>query len=309
MNETETNVQTDIPIEEPVDTGTTEIIGETIEETLSEFKPQFIGDFFTSPYFPKTVNALIAVAVFYLLYRITGKILNRIPTPKLTPQAVAAVRKGIKYLFFALAFLYILGIFGIRLNGLLGAAGIAGIAIGFAAQTSFSNIISGFFLLTEKTLKIGDYITIDDVTGTVDSIDLLSVKIHTTDNQMIRIPNETIIKSNLKNTTYFPIRRLSVSVSVSYDTSLEKAAAVLLSVPSRCPDVLQDPAPAVFWEEFGDSGIGVRLAVWLKTDKYWDVRNAVFTEIKKAFDENGIDIPFPQVDLHTKAPSLPDGGR
>lgn len=299
MNETETTAA--LPAEEPLLSDTAGSIGETIEETISEFKPQFINDFFASSYFPKIINALIAAAVFYLLYRLTRKVLKRIPAPKMTAQAQNAVRKAAKYLFFTLCFFYILGIFGIRLNGLLGAAGIAGIAIGFAAQTSFSNIISGFFLLTEKTLKTGDYITVGDVAGTVDSIDLLSVKIHTIDNQMIRIPNETIIKSNLKNTTYFPIRRLSIPVSVAYDTPLEKATEVLLSVPDRCPDVLKDPAPAVFWDEFGDSGINVRLAVWLKIDKYRSVRNAVFTEIKKAFDENGITIPFPQMDIHTDA--------
>lgn len=272
-----------------------------LEEAAEFLKPHFLSDFFQSQWFPKTVSALVTIAVFWLLYRVIRRIIRRVPETKLPPQSRSAVEKAVKYILFLFCAFYLLGIFGVKLTALLGAAGIAGIAIGFAAQTSFSNIISGFFLLTEKTLKTGDYITVGDVTGTVDSIDLLSVKIHTVDNQMIRIPNETIIKSNLKNTTYFPIRRLSIPVSVAYDTPLEKATEVLLSVPDRCPDVLKDPAPAVFWDEFGDSGINVRLAVWLKIDKYRSVRNAVFTEIKKAFDENGITIPFPQMDIHTDA--------
>lgn len=272
-----------------------------LEEAAEFLKPHFLSDFFQSQWFPKTVSALVTIAVFWLLYRVIRRIIRRVPETKLPPQSRSAVEKAVKYILFLFCAFYLLGIFGVKLTALLGAAGIAGIAIGFAAQTSFSNIISGFFLLTEKTLKTGDYITVGDVSGTVDSIDLLSVKIHTVDNQMIRIPNETIIKSNLKNTTYFPIRRLSISVSVAYDTPLEKATEVLLSVPDRCPDVLKDPAPVVFWDEFGDSGINVRLAVWLKIDKYRSVRNAVFTEIKKAFDENGITIPFPQMDIHTDA--------
>ena len=108
--------------------------------------------------------------------------------------AGAGLAKILKYSFFVLAVIYVLGIFNIKITALLGAAGIAGVAIGFAAQTSFSNIISGFFILSEKSLKIGDYITIKDVSGTVDSIDMLSVKIKTPDNQMVRVPNETIIK-------------------------------------------------------------------------------------------------------------------
>ena len=250
-----------------------------LEEAAEFLKPHFLSDFFQSQWFPKTVSALVTIAVFWLLYRVIRRIIRRVPETKLPPQSRSAVEKAVKYILFLFCAFYLLGIFGVKLTALLGAAGIAGIAVGFAAQTSFSNIISGFFFLSEKTVKVGDYITVDTIAGTVDSVDLLSVKIHTPDNQLVRIPNETIIKSNLQNSTYFPIRRLSVS-------------------PPRCPEVLKEPAPAVYFEEFGDSGIGMRLAVWLKSDQYWEVRNAVFTEIKKTFDENGISIPFPQLDVH-----------
>lgn len=269
-----------------------------LEEAAEFLKPHFLSDFFQSQWFPKTVSALVTIAAFWLLYRVIRRIIRRVPETKLPPQSRSAVEKAVKYILFLFCAFYLLGIFGVKLTALLGAAGIAGIAVGFAAQTSFSNIISGFFFLSEKTVKVGDYITVDTIAGTVDSVDLLSVKIHTPDNQLVRIPNETIIKSNLQNSTYFPIRRLSVSVSVAYDTPLEKAAELLLQVPPRCPEVLKEPAPAVYFEEFGDSGIGMRLAVWLKSDQYWEVRNAVFTEIKKTFDENGISIPFPQLDVH-----------
>lgn len=274
---------------------------ETVKGTLCEWQPSFIRDFFSSALFPKIISATITLIVFYLLYRLTQRLIKRLSTPKWTAQAQNAVKKGVKYLFLTFGFLSVLSIFDIRLSGLLGAAGIAGIAVGFAAQTSFSNIISGFFLLTEKTMKVGDFITVGDVSGIVDSVDLLSVKIHTVDNQMIRIPNETIIKSNLKNTNYFPTRRQSISVSVAYDTPTEKATEILLNAAACTPGVLKDPAPGVFWEEFGDSGICARLSVWFSSDQYWTVRNALFTQIKKDFDQNGIVIPFPQMDIHTES--------
>lgn len=270
---------------------------EIIDSCLNGF-PRLLNEFIASPTFPKVINSLITIFIFYLFYRVVKLLLKRIKTPRWTAQAQILSLKIVKYFFSLLCFLYILRIFGIQLTGLLGAAGIAGIAIGFAAQTSFSNIISGFFLLSEKTLKVGDFITVDDVVGTVDSIDLLSVKIHTVDNQMVRLPNETIIKSNLKNTSYNAIRRLSISVSVAYNSDLEQVRDVLLAVAPTIEGVLADPKPGVFFEEFGDSGIGVRLAVWLPTDRYWDVRNALFLAIKRTLDQNNIEIPFPQVVVH-----------
>ena len=215
-----------------------------LEEAAEFLKPHFLSDFFQSQWFPKTVSALVTIAVFWLLYRVIRRIIRRVPETKLPPQSRSAVEKAVKYILFLFCAFYLLGIFGVKLTALLGAAGIAGIAVGFAAQTSFSNIISGFFFLSEKTVKVGDYITVDTIAGTVDSVDLLSVKIHTPDNQLVRIPNETIIKSNLQNSTYFPIRRLSVSVSVAYDTPLEKAAELLLQVPPRCrpPFILRSSA-------------------------------------------------------------------
>jgi small-conductance mechanosensitive channel len=148
-----------------------------------------LKEYFTLPFLFKILNIVAALFIFYVLYKIIRKYTKKIGTKKLKPQTAMMLDKAIKYAFQILVVVYILGQFGIKLNALLGAAGIAGIAIGFAAQTSISNIISGFFVLWERALQIGDFITIDDVTGTVQSIDLLSVRIVTPDNQMIRIPN------------------------------------------------------------------------------------------------------------------------
>ena len=118
------------------------------------------------------------------------------------PNSSYLVTKLIKYAFYVIIIFLILGLFNIKLTALFGAAGIAGIAIGFAAQTSFSNIISGLFLLTEHALTVGDYITIGTEAGTIDSINMLSVRIHTPDNQYIRIPNESINR-NLKEVCFY----------------------------------------------------------------------------------------------------------
>ena len=204
--------------------------------------------YFTDDLIRKIITTILGLIVFTVIYLIINRILKRVTKQKLKPQTATILQKVFKYLYYTLAVIYILGIFDIKVTALFGAAGIAGVAIGFAAQTSFSNIISGFFVLTEHSLKIGDYITVDDVSGTVDSIDMLSIKLKTPDHQMVRIPNETILKANLHNTSYFPTRRLNVTVSVSYNTDLQFALDTLATVPAKCPLVLTDPAPIIFYD-------------------------------------------------------------
>lgn len=275
----------------------------TVAQTLNpvaEILQDFDGlkKFLTPAFLYKTLSTLIALIFIYIIYRVVIKLVRQISAKKFKPQTGLVADKIIKYTFRVFMVLYILNLVGVNLNALLGAAGIVGVAIGLAAQTSFSNIICGFFVLSENTIKIGDFITIQEVTGTVHSIDLLSVKVLTLNNQLIRVPNETIIKQNLKNTTYFPIRRVTVALSVSYDTDLEKAYKTLMKVPAMCPTVIDDPAPIVYFDGFGASGINMVLGVWLKKDNYIETKNEVYIAVKKTFDKEKIEIPFNQIVIH-----------
>lgn len=190
--------------------------------------------------------------------------------------------------------------FGIKLSAIWGAAGVAGVALGFAAQTSVSNLISGIFVITEGSLKIGDIIVVDNITGIIDSINLLSVRIHTFDNQMVRIPNSTIINKNLANNSYHSKRRITISVDISYNTDMNKALETIKQVPEKCSLVLTDPAPNAWFEKFGESGITLILAVWFNKDDLINVKNQVFIAIKQAFDNAGIEIPYNKIDVYLK---------
>ena len=243
-------------------------------------------------------GAVLGFIIAFVLYKIIRKNVNSITTKKFSKQTQAVSDKIVRYTFYTIVVLSVLNFFGIKLTTLLGAAGIAGVAVGFAAQTSFSNIISGFFVLSEHALKIGDFISVDGTAGTVGSVDLLSVKIVTPDNKAVRIPNETIIKSNLINNSYYPQRRMDVRVSVSYKEDLEKVLEVLKSVVPGCPSGLTDPAPVVFFDGFGASGIDVVLGVWFRNENFLNIKNELHIGIKKAFTEEGIKIPFLQVVIH-----------
>ena len=217
-----------------------------------------LSDLFTPAVIQRFIFGGIGIGIFIISYIVLTKILKKFAYPKMKPNSSYLVTKLIKYAFYVIIIFLILGLFNIKLTALFGAAGIAGIAIGFAAQTSFSNIISGLFLLTEHALTVGDYITIGTEAGTIDSINMLSVRIHTPDNQYIRIPNETIINANLKNSSYFPIRRFSLSVTISYDADLKSAVELLKNVPQQCSLHIPEPEPPIRSSPSSRRNVGLR---------------------------------------------------
>lgn len=265
-------------------------------EALASFLA-WAKSFVTWDNFFKLIGILLILLAMTIIYKLIVRAVKRVPEKKLSPQRSILILKFLKYCFYVALIMFVLSLFGIKLSAIWGAAGVAGIAIAFAAQTSVSNIISGIFMVAEKALKIGDLINVAGETGIVDTIDLLSVKVHTLDNQMIRIPNSTIINSTLRNTSYFTKRRLDVKVSVSYETDMQTALDTLAKAPKYCKCDLQDPAPLVWFDGFGDSGINMTLAVWFKKDDFLSAKNQTFVAIKRVFDEAGIDIPYNKLDV------------
>lgn len=160
---------------------------------------------------------------------------GRAAKKRFTAQTSMLIRKAIFYFGSILIIMTVLYQMEFKLTAILGAAGIAGIAIGFASQTSISNIISGLFLISEKPFAVGDLIQIRDTKGIVLSIDLLSAKLRTFDNQYIRIPNETLIKNQVTNVTLFPVRRLDIKLGIAYKEDLSKVREVLLDIGEKRP--------------------------------------------------------------------------
>ena len=246
----------------------------------------------------KLIGSLLILFAIWLVFRIVAKAIRRVPETKLPAQRAAIVIKFVRYIFYIVVVLYVLGLFGINLKAIWGAAGIAGVAIGFAAQTSVSNLISGLFVLTEGSIHVGDTIIVGGVTGIVDEVKLLSIRVHTFDNQMVRIPNSTIIGSNLTNNSYHDKRRLTLNVGVDYSTDMKLALETLKKAPALCPTVLSDPAPAVWFDGFADSSINLVVAVWFKPADFLQTKNDLYIAIKQVLDEAGISIPFNQLDVH-----------
>ena len=248
--------------------------------------------------------ALILVVGVALIYGFTF-LINKLLPRKLSPQRKMIINRLVLYTGFLALFFIIITELKIDLAPVFGAAGVIGLVIGVASQTSIGNIVSGFFLVSEKSFEIGDVIRIGEKAGVVHSIDLLSIKIRTFDGLLLRIPNQTVISTELTNVTKFPIRRLDIDVSVAYKEDLGKVKKLLKEVASKNPLCLEEPEPLIVFKSFGDSGINVMLGVWFEKANFLAVKNSVFQEIKATFDAEGIEIPFPHMSLYAGEASGP----
>ena len=281
----------------------TEAAAHAANDTVGKFTEsfiQFLKALCTWENLFKIIGAVLIIFIIWTIFKLISRGIKRIPEAKMQTHYRNLVSKMVSYLFYFLVAMYILSLFGVKLSAIWGAAGIAGVAIGFAAQTSVSNLISGIFVLGEKTMKVGDFIIVGGISGTVDEIGLLSVKIHNLDGQMIRIPNSTIINSNFQNNSYFTTRRFTFEVSVAYEADLEKALEVLSKIPESCSTVLKDPEPKVWYDGLEESGISLKLGVWIKPSDLAQTKNEIYIKIVKAFKENNLEIPYNKLDVNVK---------
>ena len=201
-------------------------------------------------------------------------------------------------LFIAVTVLHELGF---NVTALLGAAGVLGVAIGFASQTSVSNIISGFFLLMERPFSVNDIIKSGDVVGIVESIDLLSVRVRTLDNKMVRLPNEMVLKDAVVNLTYFPVKRIDCIVSVSYADDVSSTMNVIHNVIKNNQLFLTNPAPVVMVHKMAQPELSneIRLffavRVWVAKEQFTSAPAVLMQQLKDEFDMHKMVITVVQV--------------
>jgi len=263
------------------------------------------SDILTKEFLGPAIRIGILLFVGFPLILSFAALVGRSTRKRLTPQANMLIRKGIVYFGSVMILISVLNLSGYQLKTLLGAAGIVGIAIGFASQTSVSNIISGLFLISEKPFAVGDVIQVGTTKGTILSIDLLSVKLRTFDNHLIRLPNEMLIKSELRNITRFPIRRLDIELGVAYKEDIQKVREILLDIADKEPLCLDEPEPDVRFQNFGDSALEFLYAIWCIREDYLKLKKKIMQQIKERFDEEGIEIPFPHRTLYTGSVTKP----
>ncbi|MFP4409771.1 MAG: mechanosensitive ion channel family protein [Spirochaetaceae bacterium] len=236
------------------------------------------------------VEALLILVVGSLLVRLLAGVFTRSFLRGMKNQSRVATRKTITYVGIGILAIAALDHLGVELTALLGAAGVIGIAVGIASQASLSNVISGLFLVSEKTFELGDVIKVGDRTGVVHSIDPLSIKLRTFDNLLVRIPNQQIIDSELVNVTRFPIRRLDVIFSVPAEEPVDTVMEILRNTAKSIDLCLDEPEPFILLRGIVKGNIECQLGVWFEKENFVRVKNAVISEIQRRFLEHGL--PF-----------------
>ncbi len=188
---------------------------------------------------------------------------------------------------------------GINTTSFIAVFGAAGLAIGLALQGSLANIGAAVLIIVFRPFKVGDYIEAGGATGVVEDVNLFSTIIAPLDNRTIIVPNSSIIGGNITNYSNKPNRRVDHVFGIGYDDDLKLAKESLLEIMHSDERVLQDPAPFVAVGELGDNSVNFTFRAWVNTKDYWDVYFDMLEKVKLTFDEKGISIPYPQMDIHT----------
>ena len=206
------------------------------------------------------------------------------------------VGRFLSVVIVSMAGVYALGVLGVRIGPLLGALGVGGIAVAFAAQDILQNLIAGVLLQIRRPLRIGEQVGTGEYEGTVRDVNLRTVVLDTYDGLTVYMPNAEVLKNPIVNYTRTPYNRTDLAIGVTYDTDLQQARRVLLEACGAVADVRDRPAPEAWVHAFGESSIDLVLRYWHPSDiaSRWRVRNDVAIAAKSALDAAGITIPFPQ---------------
>ncbi len=240
---------------------------------------------------------LIGMQLIKLVRRILKKSLHRAHADIGVIQFLDSLTKVVLYLVLIF---FIASGFGLDATSIVALLGSAGVAIGLAVQGSLSNFAGGVLILLLKPFKVGDYIKEDGNgnEGTVSEIQLFYTKLRTFDNKTIILPNGTLANTGMTNVTEAKIRRLDISVGISYDSDIKKAREVLLAMLKQDEAPLKDQVMRVYVDALADSSVNLGIQCWVAQEDYWEAKWRLTENTKEVLDRAGIQIPFPQITVH-----------
>jgi len=248
---------------------------------------------------PRLVIALVIFAFFYLSYRLLRFVLARVTRrAKVEPTAATFLLMTLKYVVLIAGLVMALEELGLDVTTILEGLGIVGIALGFAAKDTLSNIIAGFFLFWDKPFVIGDLIEVSDEYGEVREITLRSTRILTVDGKLISMPNSVIVNSKVRSYTMSPHLRLDIDVTIGVNEKIAAAREAILAIVRGDEKFLTDPPPEVVVITLGDYYVKLELKVWLRDPRiHIPVREELREGIKNALDTAGIVMPYETIEL------------
>ena len=253
---------------------------------------------------PWSINIAMAVAIFIvgklatgLIVRISKKLMKRAGVDQILVNFISSIVKAALYLFVAIAALDQLGVNTTSLVALIAGAGLA---VGLALQGSLQNLASGVMLIVFRPFTAGDFIEAAGLQGVVETIGIFSITMRTGDNREIIVPNSDVYGKNITNYSKRATRRIDMVFGIGYDDDIRKAKNIIQSILDADPRVHAEPAPLIAVAELAESSVNINVRPWCDTGEYWNVFFDMQEKIKLAFDEKGISIPYPQMDVHQK---------
>jgi small conductance mechanosensitive channel len=271
-----------------------------MENTNIDFNALFsnIAELATT-YGLKLLLAILVLVVGLIVIRsITKWSVKMMNRSNVDASLVPFLRSLISITLKVLLIISILGMVGIQMTSFIAVLGAAGLAVGLALQGTLQNFAGGVIILLFKPYKVGDYITTQGYSGSVKEIQIFTTVLTTPDNQTIIIPNSPIAVNPLTNYSTQDTRRVDFTFGIGYNDDIDKARNVIMKIISEDERIHKEPEPLVKISNLGDSSVDFATRVWVNSGDYWNVFFDTNEKIKKAFDSEGISIPFPQQDVH-----------
>lgn len=274
--------------------------GKAFAEAVDSISSDLAKGFHIPPFLTHLFFAAIIVIVAKIIIAIIKRTVLNFSrhSEKFTFIMAQLVWKLCATLIWIVAVVAILGVFGIDLTPVLAGLGITGVVLGFALQESISSLFSGIMIAINSPFRVGDWVDIGDISGTVKSMDLMCVTLASGDNKKITMNNKSVWGNTIVNYSYIDKRRLDMTVSVRYTDDLEVAKSAIRDLLGSYPEILPDPAPLVEVGSYNDSSITIYVRPWVAPSDYWPVAWRFNSDILKALQSRGIDMPYNQLDVH-----------
>ncbi|MCL3778816.1 mechanosensitive ion channel [Prolixibacteraceae bacterium JC049] len=250
-------------------------------------------------YGPKLVYAIIVFFIGLWVVKILTNVINRLMDQQ---KIDASLRPFLKSLFSmllkTLLVITVLGMLGVEMTSFIAVLGAAGLAVGMALSGTLQNFAGGVMILLFKPFKVGEFIEAQGYMGVVNEIQIFNTILTTPDNKVIVIPNGGLSTGSLVNYSRLETRRVDFTFGIGYDDDIDKARSVIRKTIDANEHILHDPEPFIAVSELADSSVNFAVRVWVKSENYWNVHFYMLEQVKKAFDKEGISIPYPQTDVH-----------
>lgn len=254
---------------------------------------------YATSYGLKVLGAIIALIIgLWLIKRITNGFSNLMNKRKVDESLKPFLISLVSVLLKVLLAISVMGMLGIEMTSFIAILGAAGLAVGMALSGTLQNFAGGVMILIFKPYKVGDFIEAQGYMGVVKEIQIFNTILTTVDNKTIIIPNGAMSNSSMTNFSTQPERRVDFVFGIAYGDDLEKAKKIILDIAENDNRVLKDPAPFARLSELADSSVNISARFWVKAADYWDVYFDTMEKVYAEFNNNGINIPFPQMDVH-----------